>query len=106
MERIAPLRTRAQSTWGPGGPRFPPRWALAHGDYIWRMIGPRPTWVITTLVIIGLVDDVNGDDYRNLYEDHDYSGTWPQWLDSVLMRGRWLDYPALCCIVAVLSLPL
>jgi hypothetical protein len=42
MGRIAPLRTRAQSTWGPGGPRFPPRWVLAHGDSIWRIVGTRP----------------------------------------------------------------
>jgi hypothetical protein len=79
-----PLRRRTQS------------WALAHGDSIRRIIGPCPTWVITAPVVIKLDDDeVNDDDCLINYE---YSGTWPQWLDSLLTPGRWLDYPALMCI--------
>jgi hypothetical protein len=74
-------------------------WALAHGESIRRITGPHPTWVLIALVI-NLDDEVNDTDYLNLlfYEDYDYSGTWPQWLDSRLTPGRWLDYPALLCI--------
>jgi hypothetical protein len=61
------------------------------------MIGSRPTWVITTPVV-ELNDDEVDDDYGNLFQDHDHYGTWPQWLDSLLMPGRWLDLPALGCI--------
>jgi SAM-dependent methyltransferase len=61
------------------------------------MIGSCPTWVITTPVF-ERKDGVDEDDYLNFYEDHDYSGTWPQWLDSLLMPGRWLDLGGLVCL--------
>ena len=73
------------------------KWALAHSDIYRRLTGPRPTWVISTPVS-NLDDHVNDDDYLNVYEDHDYCGTWPQWLESLVLPGRWLDYPALQCI--------
>jgi hypothetical protein len=79
-------------------------WVLAHGDSIRRIIGPRPTWVITAPVMC-LDDEVKDDDCLNLtYEDYDYSGTWPQWLDSLLTPGRWLDYLALLCIAEVFDI--
>jgi hypothetical protein len=64
-------------------------YASEHSDTVRTMIGSCPKWVITSPV---------AHDYLNLFEDHDYSGTWAQWLDSLLMPGRWLDLGALVCI--------
>jgi hypothetical protein len=53
-----------------------------------KITGPRPTWVISNS-LTDLEDEYNQDDYYlNFFEDHDYSGTWPQWLDSLLMPDK------------------
>jgi hypothetical protein len=78
--------------------------ALAIGDYVRSLTGSPPTWVITT-PITNLDDHkFNKDHYLHFWQDHDHSGTWPQWLDSLLLPGRWLDYPALVCIAEVFKI--
>jgi hypothetical protein len=80
-------------------------WALANDDYVRSITGPHLTWVITTLIApTDLNDEFNKDDCLHFWQDHDHSGTWFQWLDSLLLPGRWLDYPSLVCIAEVFDI--
>ena len=70
-------------------------WAIDHGSEVSQFIGPNPSWVVSSTIV---VDDVE------VREQHDHTGSWREWLDSLHQPGRWLDLPALLCVAAAVDI--
>jgi hypothetical protein len=53
-------------------------------------LGPKPTWTICSTA--------TEEDMEHAV-NHFHSGSWEDWLDSITTNGRWLDLPALLCLM-------
>jgi hypothetical protein len=71
-------------------------WAIEHAFEVSQFIGPNPTWVVTSTVVVANVVGIR--------QDHDHTGSWCEWLNSIHQQGRWLDLPALLCVAGALDI--
>jgi hypothetical protein len=69
-------------------------WASFHDKEMQAFLGTHPTRTICTTAM-------DGDEAYPV--NHAHSGTWDDWLNSLTINGRWLDLPALLCLMGALD---
>jgi hypothetical protein len=69
-------------------------WAFFNDKEARQFIGPSPTWTIC---------NTGFEDGMEFPINHVHSGSWNEWLNSLLIAGRWLHLPALLCRAAALG---
>ena len=69
-------------------------WASFHDEEVRRFIGIHFSWTICT---------TGFEDGMEFPVNHYHTGSWNEWLNSLLINGRWLDLPALLCLAGALD---
>jgi hypothetical protein len=70
-------------------------WASLHDTEVRDFLEDEFTWITSSTT-----SDTQGNDVSEI---HHHTGDWADWLNSLTIRGRWLDLPSLLCALGAFN---